>query len=417
MGMSASQMRYVLISGSKSDVEFQGQQINQQRTTLATQTSAYNSQLLTLNVPTPPSTDEYKTTSYSFSNNGETCTVTGTEYDKTKTDGFKYKINFTTATTGDLGQNRGTSTFSTDDGGNTIKANNGNTLTNVITDKNDPNYNDKTMTLLKQILEDCKIATPTTYTTSGGQTLAAVGKNATVDATDIANLKSIYGASNYNPNNTYYKYTTGGATPQTYYMTDTEIKAAGQDSTVHYIDPNTNNPATSTTKISAATVYPEFYQYISDGETMFVKKSDLTLPTTGAGSDKATSYAVEKSADRTESDSVENAKITWSNSGRMSAFTTKDADGNEETFTLSVVTADDDAAYENAYNEYEYQRSKYENQMDGINAQIDIIQTQDKKLELKLQDLDTKQKALSTEMDSIKKVIDKNIETSFKAFA
>ena len=51
-----------------------------------------------------------------------------------------------------------------------------------------------------------------------------------------------------------------------------------------------------------------------------------------------------------------------------------------------------------------------------INAKIGIIQVQDKNLELKLKQLDTEENAISTEMDAVKKVISKNVESSFKTF-
>ncbi len=44
------------------------------------------------------------------------------------------------------------------------------------------------------------------------------------------------------------------------------------------------------------------------------------------------------------------------------------------------------------------------------------IQAQDKKLELEIKNIETEHKAVETEMDAVKKVIDKNIENSFKTF-
>ena len=49
-------------------------------------------------------------------------------------------------------------------------------------------------------------------------------------------------------------------------------------------------------------------------------------------------------------------------------------------------------------------------------AQSEILQRQDKMLELALTKVQTEQKAIETEMDSVKKVIDKNVETTFKTF-
>ena len=40
----------------------------------------------------------------------------------------------------------------------------------------------------------------------------------------------------------------------------------------------------------------------------------------------------------------------------------------------------------------------------------------DRTLELRLKQLDTEQEALQTELDSVKKVIDKNVDNIFKTF-
>lgn len=50
------------------------------------------------------------------------------------------------------------------------------------------------------------------------------------------------------------------------------------------------------------------------------------------------------------------------------------------------------------------------------NAKKEQFQNFDKKYELKLKQLDSEHKALETEMDSVKKVIEKNVESTFKTF-
>lgn len=50
------------------------------------------------------------------------------------------------------------------------------------------------------------------------------------------------------------------------------------------------------------------------------------------------------------------------------------------------------------------------------NAKLDGIQSQDKKFDMELQAINTEHQALQTEIDSVKKVINKNIETSYKTF-
>lgn len=49
-------------------------------------------------------------------------------------------------------------------------------------------------------------------------------------------------------------------------------------------------------------------------------------------------------------------------------------------------------------------------------AKVDKLQRIDKKFDTQIQQLSTEQKAIETEMDSVKKVIDKNIEETFKTF-
>ena len=67
-------------------------------------------------------------------------------------------------------------------------------------------------------------------------------------------------------------------------------------------------------------------------------------------------------------------------------------------------------------NQFEYDYSMYQKAMNDIDAQLKIVQQQDKNLELKLKALDTEQDAISNEMDAVKKVVDKNVEATFKTF-
>ena len=74
MGMAASQARYLGLTARKTNVEYEGQQVNQARTALANQSANLFNQLLALEVPTPPSTADFTTIQYSYMDgtNGET---------------------------------------------------------------------------------------------------------------------------------------------------------------------------------------------------------------------------------------------------------------------------------------------------------------------------------------------------------
>lgn len=53
----------------------------------------------------------------------------------------------------------------------------------------------------------------------------------------------------------------------------------------------------------------------------------------------------------------------------------------------------------------------------AIQARIAAIQTLDKALEMNLRRVDTQRQAVQTEIEAVQKVIQKNIEGSFKTFA
>ena len=77
----------------------------------------------------------------------------------------------------------------------------------------------------------------------------------------------------------------------------------------------------------------------------------------------------------------------------------------------------DQVAFDNDMNKYEFQKASYDYEIERINQQTKKVQTQDKSLELKMKQLDTEHNAVQTEMEAVQKVIQKNIESSFKTFA
>lgn len=117
-----------------------------------------------------------------------------------------------------------------------------------------------------------------------------------------------------------------------------------------------------------------------------------------------------------------NTKITETNyalletdgSGR---FKSLKLDDDSVVYDLNVETVTDEASYQDAMNKYYHDVRKYEKTIADINAKTEIIQKEDRTLELRLKQLDTEQNALQTEMEAVKKVISKNVETTFKTFA
>lgn len=74
--MSASQARFLGLTARKNNVEYEGQQVNQQRTALSNQSANYYNDLLGMSVPIPPSVDDYTKTVYTFEDGALSNTIT-----------------------------------------------------------------------------------------------------------------------------------------------------------------------------------------------------------------------------------------------------------------------------------------------------------------------------------------------------
>ena len=86
MGLAASQARFLGITARKSNIEYEGQQVNQQRTALAEEVNSLYNKLLSLKVPVAPDATEFYESKYTFSlsnTTGEDGDYTITSYYKT----------------------------------------------------------------------------------------------------------------------------------------------------------------------------------------------------------------------------------------------------------------------------------------------------------------------------------------------
>ena len=114
---------------------------------------------------------------------------------------------------------------------------------------------------------------------------------------------------------------------------------------------------------------------------------------------------------------MQNARFEKDTTGRYISITLYDENNlNPVTYSLTTNTLTDQDAYDDAMNQYEYDKYQYDQSIQEINAKIKIIHSQDKNLELRLKQLDTEQDAISNEMEAVQKVIEKNTESTFKTF-
>lgn len=376
MGMAASQARYLGLTARKSNVEYEGQQVNQQRTALANQSANLFNQLMSLKVPTPPSTTDYTTTQYSFSDGYNDYVIKSMK--PIDDDKYNYEVTYYNDVTNYKGMTR---FFS------------------------DPQVNPKIT------------GTPVVETGLSGLT---PGVTITYDATSGAyDVERRTGTAPNQRRTTYGDSTlwVGSHITSAYSATDDQA-ACTQIAT----DNAGSNFATAWAAAKTSGNYSTILSFMSGGQKYYTCTADLaeTMATSTSITDITVGQANLRSyyaADVEEQNISENKKayLETNDSGRFTSIKLEEYDDQE--FQLHAETTTDQLAYEDAMNQYAYDINVYEKQIQDINAKTEIIQQEDRTLELRLKQLDTEQEALQTEMDAVKKVIDKNIEQTFKTFA
>lgn len=143
---------------------------------------------------------------------------------------------------------------------------------------------------------------------------------------------------------------------------------------------------------------PPIYTWISNGQRYFASYEDLmaswesapdpALPTENQNSLK---YYCAKDVS-TKIEVTERALIDFNSEGRAETIKFEDS---SVVRTLNAETITDEAAYNDAMNQYNYDQTVYEKAIQDINAKTEKIQEQDRTLELRLRQLDTEQEAPS----------------------
>lgn len=354
MGMAASQARYLSLTARKTNTEYQGQQVNQERTALANQSAGLFNQMLSLEVPTPPVATDYTKTYYTFTEPSKTnaTTIDAIYIDDEKTaegNGIYGTIEITEKSSY-LAANQ--TTF-------VRNAGESNTTYTI----NPPAENSGNYTI--------------NLGAAGPYTITGPTQNSSVAKAINDSIKESTGTTDDTyPDNTYFFQFTVPTTGMTYYL------PGSTDGT----KPDTDD---------------YFSNYIGDSS------NDLVA------------YAVEGGTKTDRNSQYVRLNQANDGTGRYESITVLDEDGNPTgtTYTLTQQTVQDDEAYDAAMATYTAQKAIYDKQVADINAETTVIQQQDKTLELHLDQLDTEQQAIQTEMDAVKKVIDKNIEETFKTFA
>ena len=333
MGMSASQARFLGLTARKTNVEYEGQQVNQQRTALSNESANFYNDLLGMTVPVPPSVDDYTKTVYTF-----------------------------------------------EDGA----------LTNEITAMIAQSNGEYTVSYLSRWQEDyVPVAASSSIITrvNGGQSYAVGAKDLRVlgspdpSITDADEQKKKQIEENAWKELLDQKYNNGVATNWLIrYVTDT---TTGKDTPYFYKESDVQNA-----------------QYDNNDQS----QSNIKCYTIGSAQKVQ------------EFKAIQNCKVEKDTSGRFISIWIPDANGVMIEYPLTTSTETDQEKYQDAMNEYEHEKYLYDQSVQDINSQIEIVQAEDKNLELRLKQLETEQDAIQTEMDAVQKVIEKNVESTFKTF-
>ena len=352
MGMAASQARFLGLTARKTNVEFEGQQINQQRTALSNQSANYYNDLLGMSVPIPPSVDEYTKTVYTFEDGALTNSISSMI---AQANG-EYLISYTSSWNDD---------FSVVAASDSIVTRSG----------NNPNY---------------------TYNVGADTLRLMTNRNDTdIDALDQEQLNAIRNNDEY-------------------------LKTLSDDQLKNLLKEENQYIQMLNERYGQGEWMVRYVKNTTTGtwQPYFYKKEVLDsaiYSNTGASQSNIPTYTI-GTAQKTEEVKGVTAKLEQDSTGRIINITLNPGLDNQVTYAVKTNTVTDQDAYDDAMNQYEYDKYQYEQSIQEINAKIEIIQAQDKNLELRLKQLDTEQDAIQTEMEAVQKVIEKNTESTFKTF-
>jgi len=427
MGMAASQARFLGLTARMNNIEFEGQQINQQRTALSNKSASYYSDLLGMAVPTAPSVEQFTQTVYSFDDGALSNQITSLI---SNSDGT-YKVSYLRSWVDDFALVSAPTSIITTSNRATGPYKIGATELRLLTE-------------LPQTTVDC---TPTEVANlkyayweddetvyeavpDGSGKFNVLDENGDVLYSDMNESDlEIYllngnTVSLVEPNSSsetgYVKWVTD--TSADALKNDKYLSSLSQDQLEGLIQEEEAYINLLQQTYGADTDYMVRYvQNTSTGEyePYFYSVSDMqnaTYDERGNSQSFIDCYKLGSKARVEEIKGLDGCTLEQDSTGRYINITIPTGTGATKTYALTTNTVTDQDAYEDAMNQYEYDKALYDQTIDEINAKIEIVQAEDKNLELRLKQLDTEHNAISNEKDAVSKVIEKAVESGFKTF-
>ena len=366
MGMAASQARFLGLTARKTNTEYEGQQVNQQRTVLANETANYYNQLLGMTVPVPPAVADYTKTVYTFNDGALHNSISSMV---AQLNGM-YLVSYTSTWTNDFSAISSAPVLYT-------RVDTSSTST--------PVYDYYVGSRKLRQMETRSTADIDNMTDKDCETFKGNDPYLTLLSND--QLKQLL-----KEENEYIKILNDK------YGTKDENGDYNSEWMVRYVQNKSTN-----------TWVPYFVN------KRLLESSNMVYSENGQAQSSTRTYTI-GSAKETEEIKGVQARMEQDATGRIINITLHPGDPDEVTYAVETTTVTDQAKYDDAMNQYEYDKAEYDQSIQEINTKIEIIQSQDKNLELRLKQLDTEQDAIQTEMDAVQKVIEKNTESTFKTF-
>ncbi len=436
MGMAASQARYLALTARKTNTEWEGQQINQARTALANQSANLFNRLLDLEVPNAPKTTDYTELQYSYSDGENESVLSSWQQLSSADPNYNYIVNHYYYADIYTGSQKYLENPQVQTKGELQEQD----LTPEVQDVQ-INYADKTGIITLQDgttinitgISNVQMDTKLENSLRDFETAKGLAQD-----DGILNTDDVYGYQDSNGTwHFFLEEELENAQPVDY--STTYSPAFVGNSKLTELDELTEDQAAELAQIlrdCSDTSIAEYLNFDDDGNLVYNGEGIYTFDMQGKTyfttekdlyNSMQTQYNYEKPIDvqeklayysasyiKTKIEETNHALLETDGNGR---FTSVKFDDDSVVYSLNVETVTDEAAYQDAMNEYLYKKEEYEKTIADINAQTSIIQQEDRTLELRLKQLDTEQNALATEMDAVKKVIDDNVEKTFKTFS
>ena len=475
MGMSASQARALGLHARLNNLEYQGQQINQERTILSQQCTALYNSLLSMTVPTPPSTSDYTTIQYKGVDGATKFTL-----GNIKPSGKAYSVEMKFTKNGDgIDKNYSSSVVGRPEKDITVKKFKGSEMGRTtakaaggvnentpegtefmrLADKASLKDGDEVWTLANGTFTKLKYSadmTGSVYVKDKVQHAKTDDKGNITEPANYTSKDYLFSgetetSAKRDKNQTYY--INDGGTWRI--ATDSDFGKDGEFKDYEYAiatdkdGENIPNPEfdESGITVGANRCYtldqavkeqriseedklryeeaiknsgykPEdMYIFFQGTNPQFVLKQTTENALLANSNTKYAETFSFTNTTYTKTEVKDGCELEFDVQGRITSVSIPSEDGKSmRKLTLEAEKVTDEAAYQDAYNQYEYAQYEYDKKQQEINAKTEVIQQEDRNLELKLQRLDNERSQITTEIEAVDKVINDNIESSYKTF-